>query len=163
MPMAAGQEHGSVAARMWRSRRTASSRQNRPQLGRRYRARPPRLGLAARQRAHPLRQGAVLFAMPCQGKIPRVARETNTRDIAALNRDWGNQFWSQLYQRFEQIRSAEREGVPRAVQPAPDARRAALVCATKPPTTCGFRRTSCGNIAARPSGSRRTTFTIPWP
>ncbi len=25
-------------------------------------------------------------------------------DIAALNRDWGNQFWSQLYQRFDQVR-----------------------------------------------------------
>jgi len=30
--------------------------------------------------------------------------KTKYTDIAALNRDWGNAFWSQIYQRFDQIR-----------------------------------------------------------
>ncbi len=39
----------------------------------------------------------------CQDKF-RAWLKANYTDIAALNRDWGASFWSQLYQRFDQIR-----------------------------------------------------------
>ena len=39
----------------------------------------------------------------CQGKF-RSWLQRKYGEIAALNRDWGNSFWSQQYQRFEQIR-----------------------------------------------------------
>ena len=43
------------------------------------------------------------FSEPSQKKF-QAWLENKYGDIAALNRDWGNQFWSQLYQRFDQIR-----------------------------------------------------------
>ncbi|HUR56456.1 MAG TPA: beta-galactosidase [Opitutaceae bacterium] len=43
------------------------------------------------------------FCDACQGKF-RAWLQKKHGDIAALNRDWGNSFWSQLYQRFDQIR-----------------------------------------------------------
>jgi beta-galactosidase len=43
------------------------------------------------------------FCASCQGKF-RAWLKTKYTDIAALNRDWGNAFWSQVYQRFDQIR-----------------------------------------------------------
>jgi beta-galactosidase len=39
----------------------------------------------------------------CQAKF-QAWLKSKYSDIAALNRDWGNSFWSQLYQRFDQIR-----------------------------------------------------------
>lgn len=39
----------------------------------------------------------------CQAKF-RVWLQNKYGTIAALNRDWGNSFWSQQYQRFDQIR-----------------------------------------------------------
>ena len=43
------------------------------------------------------------FCDACQAKF-RHWLERKYRTIEALNRDWGNSFWSQMYQRFEQIR-----------------------------------------------------------
>ena len=43
------------------------------------------------------------FCASCQGKF-RAWLKTKYTDIAGLNRDWGNAFWSQNYQRFDQIR-----------------------------------------------------------
>jgi beta-galactosidase len=43
------------------------------------------------------------FCASCQHKF-QAWLERKYVTIAALNRDWGNQFWSQLYQRFDQIR-----------------------------------------------------------
>jgi beta-galactosidase len=37
--------------------------------------------------------------------------------IEALNRDWGNQFWSQLYQRFDQIRLPNEREFPAQFNP----------------------------------------------
>jgi beta-galactosidase len=43
------------------------------------------------------------FCGACQTKF-RAWLKNKYGDIAALNRDWGNSFWSQQYQRFDQIR-----------------------------------------------------------
>ena len=37
--------------------------------------------------------------------------------IDDLNRDWGNAFWSQMYQNFDQIRIPNQEVLPQAINP----------------------------------------------
>lgn len=52
----------------------------------------------------------------CQGKF-RAWLEIRYTDIAALNRDWGTQFWSQRYQRFDQIRLPNEQEFPAQFNP----------------------------------------------
>lgn len=52
----------------------------------------------------------------CQTKF-RTWLQARYGTIAALNRDWGNQFWSQLYQSFEQIRLPNVQEYPAQFNP----------------------------------------------
>jgi beta-galactosidase len=52
----------------------------------------------------------------CQAKF-RAWLKNKYKEIGALNRDWGNQFWSQLYQRFEQIRLPNEKEFPAQFNP----------------------------------------------
>lgn len=56
------------------------------------------------------------FCDTCQGKFQAWLKIKYT-DIAALNRDWGCQFWSQLYQRFDQIRLPNEKEYPAQFNP----------------------------------------------
>ena len=56
------------------------------------------------------------FCDVCQSKF-RAWLETKYGGIAALNRDWGTTFWSQLYQRFDQIRLPNPQEFPAQFNP----------------------------------------------
>lgn len=56
------------------------------------------------------------FCDACQTKFQAWLKSRYT-DVAALNRDWGNQFWSQLYQRFDQIRLPNEKEYPAQFNP----------------------------------------------
>lgn len=52
----------------------------------------------------------------CQTKF-QAWLKTKYGDIAALNRDWGASFWSQVYQRFDQIRIPNEKEFPAQFNP----------------------------------------------
>lgn len=56
------------------------------------------------------------YCEACQQKF-QAWLQSRYREIAALNRDWGNQFWSQLYQRFDQIRIPNPKAYPAQFNP----------------------------------------------
>lgn len=56
------------------------------------------------------------FCDACQDSF-RAWLKTKYADIAALNRDWGNAFWSQIYQRFDQIRIPNVQEFPAQFNP----------------------------------------------
>ena len=56
------------------------------------------------------------FCDACQGKF-RTWLQKKYAEIAALNRDWGNAFWSQMYQRFDQIRLPNPQEFPAQFNP----------------------------------------------
>lgn len=56
------------------------------------------------------------FCDACQAKFRRWL-EQKYQSIDALNRDWGNAFWSQRYQRFDQIRLPNEKEFPAQFNP----------------------------------------------
>lgn len=52
----------------------------------------------------------------CQAKF-RAWLKTKYGTVAKLNQDWGNSFWSQMYQNFEQIRIPNQEELVQQVNP----------------------------------------------
>lgn len=56
------------------------------------------------------------FCDKCQTEF-QAWLEKKYRSIDALNRDWGNSFWSQMYQRFDQIRLPNPQQYPAQFNP----------------------------------------------
>jgi beta-galactosidase len=56
------------------------------------------------------------FCASCQDAF-RLWLKTRYSNIAALNRDWGTTFWSQVYQRFDQIRLPNPQEYPAQFNP----------------------------------------------
>lgn len=56
------------------------------------------------------------FCDACRGKF-QAWLKTRYGDVTALNRDWGNQFWSQNYQRFDQVRLPNEKEFPAQFNP----------------------------------------------
>lgn len=56
------------------------------------------------------------FCAACQGKFQAWLHQ-KYGDVSALNRDWGNAFWSQIYQRFDQVRLPNTQEFPAQFNP----------------------------------------------
>lgn len=84
------------------------------------------------------------FCDACQRKF-QAWLKNKYGEIAALNRDWGNAFWSQLYQRFDQIR-------------LPNTRE--FVAQFNPHHMLDAQRWFAAVTSGRPLGRRRSTISL---
>ena len=130
--------------------------QNHHRAGQTIRARPARVGLAARQRTEPLRQAVLLLARG-HAPVPRLAAGEVRHHRPAEHAIGAPPSGRMVYQNFDQIEIPNQLDHPGAAESARAAGFQPLVRRRRPPTTCACRPACCASTAPT-NGSPPTSW-----